>query len=197
MAFPVLASRCSLAAVWRAAAQPRSLFLALGAWFGLGLGGCPPAPPVGGPAPASPGETSVPAVAGDAETGTTNNYAEETADTPEETVPEVVSFARDVVPVFQTHCAICHAPGATADRAGISLRLTAREAYESLVNQTSSQLPQWKRVVPGSVEQSLLYYKISAAEPPVGNRMPLACAPLTEIQVQSIRRWIEQGALNN
>lgn len=108
-----------------------------------------------------------------------------------------VSFSQQVVPIFTAHCVVCHAAGRAADRAGISMRLTPEEAHGSLVNQVSSQNPNWVRVLPGDPESSLIYQKVSSDQPPVGFRMPLGCSPLTGQEVEWIRGWIEQGAEDN
>ncbi|MGE0479122.1 MAG: hypothetical protein AB7Q17_01500 [Phycisphaerae bacterium] len=113
------------------------------------------------------------------------------------TVTGPVSFAEHIAPIFQTHCVVCHAEGRTADRLGISMRLKRDEAYDSIVNQPSSQSASFVRVMPGSPEQSLLYLKISLDQPPIGNRMPLACDKLPDSEIELVRRWIAEGALNN
>ena len=55
------------------------------------------------------------------------------------------------------------------------------------------------RVVPGNPNGSLLVAKISAAtdDDVCGRRMPPSGDPLTPAQIARIRRWIEQGALDN
>lgn len=108
-----------------------------------------------------------------------------------------VSFWADVLPIFEAHCAVCHSPGRTADRLGISMRLTAAESYSSTVNQASSQSPAFLRVVPGDPENSLLYLKVSMDQPPIGNRMPLACSKLDPAELAAIYEWIKQGAPQN
>lgn len=113
------------------------------------------------------------------------------------TVTGPVSFTEHVAPIFQTHCVVCHAEGRTADRLGISMRLKRDEAYDSIVNQPSSQSASFVRVLPGSPEQSLLYLKISLDQPPIGNRMPLACDKLPDGEIELVRRWIAEGAFNN
>jgi hypothetical protein len=112
-------------------------------------------------------------------------------------VDDDVSFSGQVLPIFAAHCVVCHAAGRTADRVGITMRLTSEEAYASLIEQVSSQTTDWVRVKPGEPENSLLYEKVSSVAPPVGFRMPLACDPLSAQEVEWIRGWIAQGAAEN
>ena len=83
----------------------------------------------------------------------------------------MVSFARDLQPIFGSICTTCHTVGGAADLAGIDLNLTSDVAYAMLVNQPSSQQPGSMFVVPGDAEASYLFVKISEASPPVGLRM--------------------------
>jgi hypothetical protein len=53
-----------------------------------------------------------------------------------------------------------------------------------------------KRVVPGMPEQSYLWNKISTASPVSGSMMPLG-GMLTDCQIQDIKTWIQNGAMNN
>lgn len=108
-----------------------------------------------------------------------------------------LSFARDILPIFADRCVSCHRSGGIADLSGIDLNLQADRAFSSLVNQPSAQRPDLTLVVPGDADASLLYLKVSSANPPVGARMPLIAAPLSAAQVELIRRWIDEGAVDN
>ncbi|MCS7065678.1 MAG: hypothetical protein NZL85_05315, partial [Fimbriimonadales bacterium] len=106
----------------------------------------------------------------------------------------LVSFRNAVQPIFTQRCATfgCHDSLArTAD-----LDLSAGNAYANLVNVPSALDPSWMRVVPSNPASSLLYRKVSEANPPVGSRMPPG-GQLTNEQILLIRLWIEQGARNN
>ncbi|MEK6643945.1 MAG: hypothetical protein AABZ08_08550 [Planctomycetota bacterium] len=109
----------------------------------------------------------------------------------------VISFANQIQPIFSANCAICHKPGGFADDQGITLYLTAGNAHGLLVNMPSDQDSTLTRVVPGNSAQSLLYLKISSDNPPVGIRMPFLRSPLSQSDINLIRDWIDQGALNN
>ncbi|TWT43797.1 hypothetical protein RAS1_01970 [Phycisphaerae bacterium RAS1] len=133
-------------------------------------------------------------LAGDASDSTNGNTNENSGGSND---AQRISFAADLVPLFTARCFECHRRNGLADRSGISLRFNEEEAYASLVNQPSSQSPDWTRVVPGDPLNSLLYHKVSEDDPPVGSRMPLNRTPLDAAQIELIRRWIAEGALNN
>ena len=49
----------------------------------------------------------------------------------------------------------------------------------------------------GNSSQSLLFQKVSEANPPCGSQMPLGGPPLSSEQMTSIEEWINAGALND
>ena len=111
-----------------------------------------------------------------------------------------VSLARDLQPIFDGACATigCH----TGTRPKAGLNLTAGAAHASLVGRGSSQCgtetPRM-RVVPGAAAQSYLVSKLlgvtMCAET---DRMPADGPPyLSDAEVASITRWIDQGAHDN
>lgn len=51
-------------------------------------------------------------------------------------------------------------------------------------------------IVPGDPETSVLYNKV-ADTGDFGGIMPAAGAPLSAQQIDTIRRWVEDGALDN
>jgi len=67
-------------------------------------------------------------------------------------------------------------------------------AYNNLVGVQSVLYPQFKRVEPGSSTNSLLI-KILRGE--VNPQMPLSGTPLPFATIDSIAKWIDQGAVNN
>ncbi len=98
---------------------------------------------------------------------------------------ETVNFQTDVRPVLSDACFHCHGPD--PETRIFDLRLDTREgAFEVRANGTL--------LVPGDPEASLLYQRISAAEP--ARRMPPAHVhkDLTAEQIAKIRAWIEEGA---
>jgi uncharacterized membrane protein len=87
-----------------------------------------------------------------------------------------VDFQRDVKPLLQKHCAACHNDAKLAS----NLSVTSRQ---SLVER--------KAIVRGKPEESLLYKmaKSGLMPPPEGGR------PMSAAELETIRKWIEQGAL--
>ena len=106
-----------------------------------------------------------------------------------------ISVARDVQPILTTFCATCHVEGGLADLSGIALRLTEAEALDGLIGGMSIQDPSLAFVVPGDASSSLLFLKISMVDPPVGDRMPFALAPLEAHAIAIIRDWIDHAAV--
>lgn len=91
-----------------------------------------------------------------------------------------VDFGREVEPLFQTRCRVCH----TGEQAQGGLRLESREA---LLKGGASGAG----VVPGTSAESLLVHRITGEQ---GQRMPPTGPPLTPAQIAVIRNWIDQGA---
>lgn len=93
--------------------------------------------------------------------------------------PAKIDFVRDVQPIFRQNCVGCHGPtkqnnGLRLDRRSSALKVGAR------------------RVVPGSVENSLLYRRLLGSSD-FGIQMP-PTGPLRPEQIRTIKAWIEQGA---
>jgi Planctomycete cytochrome C len=93
--------------------------------------------------------------------------------------------------VFSARCTSCHSGAAPEG----NLRLSAADAYASLVSVPSSQRT-LLRVAPNDSANSYLIHKLEGRADIVGHRMPPA-PHLASEDVQTIRRWIDQGALNN
>lgn len=98
-----------------------------------------------------------------------------------------VSFNKDIRPIFINKCTKCHG-GAKADG---DLSLIYRE--EVLGTGKSGKTI----IVPGHPEKSELYRRIVTDD--VDDKMPLqvgehADEPLTKLQCDTIKKWIEQGA---
>jgi len=107
------------------------------------------------------------------------------------------SFTANVLPIFEQRCSQggCHSL-ATRQAA---LALTPNVAYDALVGVPSALRPSLLRVNPSQPGQSWLVAMIGAddAARQGFSRMPLATHPLTENQIATIVRWIEQGARRN
>lgn len=94
-----------------------------------------------------------------------------------------VSFAAEVLPIFQANCVGCH--GGASPTAGLNLT-----GYAELMNSTSEHSPV---VVAGDPDGSYLVKKLEGTEEP---QMPPP-GPLLTTQIEVIRRWIEEGAEDN
>ncbi len=107
---------------------------------------------------------------------------------PEPAAPETVSYADDVAPILQEHCAECHLPG-----------LPGAEATGFLVDTYASvmQGSQYGPAIdPGSARTSSLYILLTG-EDKLTVTMPHGKAPLSAEQIEKIGSWIDQGALEN
>ena len=100
-----------------------------------------------------------------------------------ETVPSAkVRFNRDVRPILSDRCFQCHGPDAKKRQA--DLRFDVRDVAIAV-----------GAVVPHKPEDSALVRRVTASDE--DERMPPASAKveeLSEADVQTLRRWIEQGA---
>ena len=96
-------------------------------------------------------------------------------------VPGEVRFNRDVRPILSDHCFSCHGPDANHREA--DLRLDVREAAVAS-----------RAIVPNQPTESELIARILTDDPE--KRMPPESAhkPLTAQQVDTLQRWVEQGA---
>jgi len=114
-----------------------------------------------------------------------------------DTLVETPSFSASVAPIFEKRCAVGGCHSIATHQAGLTLDPSV--AYESIVGVSSSLQPSLKRVTPFEPSESWLVTMISADDVARQgiSRMPLATYPLTDNQIATIVRWIEQGALRN
>ena len=87
-------------------------------------------------------------------------------------------FETRILPILQAKCLACHGPQNQEKELDLGSR-------QSLLKGGASG----PSIVPGSAEQSLLFQKVETGE------MPLGQDPLSPGELDSIRRWIDQGAL--
>ena len=100
-----------------------------------------------------------------------------------------VSYAMEVQPIWNANCIGCHGDGGNA---GLDLRMP--DSRGNLVDVASTN---WtgQRVVAGEPDLSVLYLKIDGAGG-VGGRMPLG-GMLASDEIETVRLWIAEGALDN
>jgi hypothetical protein len=109
-----------------------------------------------------------------------------------------VSFCADIQPIFTANCAFsgCHAGAAPQ----LGQNLSSGNAYASIVNVPSQEVPTLARVEPGAPDASYLVNKIEGTAAAVGGvdtRMPLGQGALPAADIDLIRAWIAAGAPNN
>ncbi len=104
------------------------------------------------------------------------------AQTQNSTSAPKVDYQRDVQPILQTHCYVCH--GASAQMSG--LRLDSRQAL--LAGGNSGKI-----VMPGSAANSNLYQRLAGMNGLA--QMPFGSDPLPPEQIKLIGAWIDQGAV--
>ncbi|GIW81532.1 MAG: hypothetical protein KatS3mg105_3339 [Gemmatales bacterium] len=97
-----------------------------------------------------------------------------------------ISYYREIRPIFQQHCQGCHQPA--RPKGGLIMT-----DHAGLLKKGDSDLP---AVVPGKPEKS---YLVELIEPRDGKkpRMPEGRDPLHPTQVELIKRWIAQGAVDD
>lgn len=96
--------------------------------------------------------------------------------------------------IFTPTCAVsgCHVPN------GLGLMsLRATESFNNLVNVNSIQHPTLRRVQPGNPDNSYIIHKLEGSSGIFGARMPLGVPLLSADELNLIRQWIDEGALNN
>ncbi len=94
----------------------------------------------------------------------------------------VISYTVDIQPIFNSYCIVCHGTWG-------GLNLTT---YSYLMNGGDNGIV----VIPGNSEESNLVLKLGTT-PPFGEQMPLQNPPLSDIQIDLIKNWINDGAKNN
>ena len=97
--------------------------------------------------------------------------------------------------IFTPRCSGCHT-GFGTSLPGVQ-NLTAGNTFTSIVNVPSIEQPSLKRVAPGDPDHSYLVQKIEGAAGISGARMPFGGPFLAQSDIDLVRTWIAQGALNN
>jgi cytochrome c553 len=97
--------------------------------------------------------------------------------------PGDVSFASEVAPILLQQCGNCHG----GQDAEANLRMTS---LETLIKGGGSG----PAIMPGKGADSLLVKKLRGAAGIDGQRMPLGKPPLSDAQIATIAKWIDQGA---
>ncbi len=94
---------------------------------------------------------------------------------------DAISFQRDIRPLLSDHCFACHGPDENKREA--ELRLDQPEsALES------------KAIVPGKIDESMLWERITSTDPDAVMPPPGFNKSLTDAQRELLRKWIAAGA---
>lgn len=109
-----------------------------------------------------------------------NKTASVTASTTIENINTNISFKNDIQPIFERRCIKCH--GGEFPSEGLNM-----ESYESLIAGSQSG----QVIVVGDANNSLIIEMLENGE------MPKRGQDLTSEQIELIRQWINEGALNN
>ena len=97
-------------------------------------------------------------------------------------------YTADVRPILDKHCAECHMPDMEgAQKSGFQI-----DSYASIMKGTRLG----PVIVPGSAESSTLYRLVAGKADPTIN-MPHGKEPLSAGEIDTIRLWIDQGAMDN
>jgi len=102
---------------------------------------------------------------------------------------EAVSFSQDVKPIIDQNCIACHKPGGDGfEASGFSM-----VTYEDLMKGTKFG----PMVISGdSAGSNMLVLMEGRADPSIS--MPHgAMKPVRKSDIETIRRWVDQGAKNN
>ncbi len=97
---------------------------------------------------------------------------------------QAVSFDDQIAPIFRKHCVLCH--GDVKRESGLNL-----SQFSSTIAGGSGG----PVVIAQRTQSSRLFQVITAADP--SERMPPEADPLAAQDIESIKRWIEQGLAEN
>ncbi|MEX2261376.1 MAG: c-type cytochrome domain-containing protein [Bryobacteraceae bacterium] len=100
------------------------------------------------------------------------------------TAAQPVSYSRQIAPILAMNCHACHGANPESAAGGLSTRTWAD------LNKGGNLGPV---IVPGDPERSALFQFVSGGRGEA-HRMPLGGPPLSAGQIESIRRWILEGA---
>jgi hypothetical protein len=99
-----------------------------------------------------------------------------------EAVKPTVDFNRDVRPILSANCFACHGPDSKQRQAGLRLDI-AEGAFKALPSGATA-------IVPGKPKDGTLILRVTTRTMPPPN----FGKKLTDAQIATLRRWVEQGA---
>src|SRR6478672_282696 len=99
---------------------------------------------------------------------------------------QAVDFNREIRPILSENCYKCHGPDDEARKAGLRLDRPAEATRPAKSGKVA--------IIPGSASKSELIARVTAEDP--DDRMPplKTGKKLSPQQIESLRRWIDDGA---
>src|SRR5262245_13494272 len=94
-------------------------------------------------------------------------------------------FGRDVLPILSANCFACHGPDEKNRKAGLRLDIEVEAKAKR-----RSGAP----ITPGQPEKSLIIARLTSADPDVVMPPPSAHKQVKPEQIETLRRWISEGA---
>ena len=101
-------------------------------------------------------------------------------------VPPTINYSRDVEPILSDTCYHCHGPDGAQRKADLRL-----DRHESVLAAHDGHIA----VTPGSLEKSELVKRIVSSDPDEKMPPPKSNRSLTAQQIETLKRWVEQGAV--
>jgi cytochrome c553 len=106
--------------------------------------------------------------------------AASTPQTTDQETDQAINFNRDIRPLLSDRCFACHGPDAEHRQADLRLDIES-EAKQYAIE-------------PGSAANSLLVERITSDDPDMVMPPPEMAKPLTDEQIDRLRRWVDAGA---
>jgi len=107
-------------------------------------------------------------------------WAEEPQQPP--AIPDRIQFNRDIRPILSENCYQCHGPDIHQRKADLRL-----DTKDGLFNAIKDRHP----VVPGHVDQSELFRRVTASDPDERMPDPKSNKKLSDRQIALLKKWIE------
>ncbi|MBS1811017.1 MAG: PSD1 domain-containing protein [Acidobacteria bacterium] len=99
--------------------------------------------------------------------------------------PEPVRYGRDVLPILAANCFACHGPDERNRKAGLRLDTEA---------DAKAKRRSGFAIAPGQPEKSLILARLTSADPDAVMPPQSSHKQVTPAQIETIRRWIAEGA---
>ncbi len=97
-----------------------------------------------------------------------------------------INYNRDVRPILSDNCYKCHGPDAAERKAGLRL-----DSHDGAISKLDSGAT---AIVPGKIDESELVARLKSTDPDVVMPPTSSGKKLTPQQIDTLSKWIEQGA---